>query len=259
MRPRRSGKSETSPRPSLAWLPDWGKRPSRTHGSRPSAACFVSSVAHDLRTPLFSLRGYLDAIATGNGNPRERLDNAREKARQIDRLVTSLFDYATADIDQDPRLQTTDLADGDRATRPPRSSSQLARASVELRITGHTDSPVTIDRDGFARALGNVIDNALHHSPPGGAVDVTHGEDAGGPFVHVVDDGPGIPPDLLPHIFEPLVRADNARNSHTGGTGLGLAIATRLLQRQDGTICAANAEGRGATFTIRVPRARTPG
>ena len=70
----------------------------------------VSSIAHDLRTPLFSLRGYLDAIATGIGNPRERLDRARAKAGQIDRLVTSLFDYARAEIDAPPRLQTTDLA-----------------------------------------------------------------------------------------------------------------------------------------------------
>jgi signal transduction histidine kinase len=211
----------------------------------------VSSIAHDLRTPLFSLRGYLDAIATGIGNPRERLDRAREKAHQIDRLVTSLFDYARAEIDERPRLQTTDLAE---AVTKATAGFELAadQRGVELRVAGRTGSPVTIDRDGFERALANVLDNALQHTPPGGTIDITCGEDTDGAFVQVVDDGPGIAPDLLPHIFEPMVRANS--NGRTGGTGLGLTIAVRLLANQGGTIHAANAPGHGAILTLRLPR-----
>ena len=111
-----------------------------------------------------------------------------------------------------------------------------------------------LDRDGFARALSNIIDNALHHTPPGGAIDITYGQDTDGVFVQVVDDGPGIPADLLPHIFEPLVRADHVRNNHKSGTGLGLTIATRLLQNQGGSIHAANTQDRGAILTLRLPR-----
>ncbi len=211
----------------------------------------VSSIAHDLRTPLFSLRGYLDAIDAGIGNPQERLDRVREKADEIDRLVTSLFDYATADLDQHPRLRETNLAEA--ITDTTRAFELAAQEhKVELRITGCADSPVMIDRDAFARALGNVLDNALHYSPPGSAVEIVHGEDANGVFVKVIDDGPGIPPDLLPHIFEPLVRADDARNGRPTGTGLGLSIASRLLQNQGATIDAANTPGRGATFTLRL-------
>ena len=92
---------------------------------------------------------------------------------------------------------------------------------------------MTIDRDGFERALANVLDNALRHTPPGGTIDITCGEDTDGAFVEVVDDGPGIAADLLPHIFEPMVRANS--NGRTGGTGLGLTIAARLLQNQGGT------------------------
>lgn len=218
----------------------------------------VSSIAHDLRTPLFSLRGYLDAIATGLGNPHERLDRAREKAHQIDRLVTSLFDYALAEIDERPRLQTTDLAD---AVIDATAAFELAADArgVELRVAGCTGSPVTIDRDGFERALANILDNALRHTPLGGAIDVTCGEDADGAFVRIVDGGPGIPPDLLPRVFEPMVRADSSRNGRTGGAGLGLSIAARLLRNQGGTIQAANAPGHGATFTLRVPRTSTHG
>jgi signal transduction histidine kinase len=211
----------------------------------------VSSIAHDLRTPLFSLRGYLDAIAAGIGNPQERLDRARAKAQQIDRLVTGLFDYARADIDERPLLHTTDLA---AAVIDATAAFELAAGErgVKLQVTAHTRPSVAIDRDGFERALANVLDNALRHSPRGGTVDVACGEDGAHAFVRVIDDGPGIAPDLLPHLFELTARA--ASNSRIEGTGLGLTIAARLLRNQGGTIDAANTPPRGATFTIRLPR-----
>ena len=81
---------------------------------------------------------------------------------------------------------------------------------------------MTIDRDGFDRALANVIDNALQHAPPGSAIDITCGEDTDGAYVQVIDDGPGIPTDLLPRVFEPMVRADSIRNSRADGAGLDL-------------------------------------
>jgi len=113
---------------------------------------------------------------------------------------------------------------------------------------------VRIDRDDFERALANVIDNALRHTPPGGTVEVTCGEDAANAFVRVVDDGPGIPSDLLPSVFEPMARANSHRNSRADGAGLGLTIAARLLGNQGGTIDAANAPPRGAILTLRLPR-----
>jgi hypothetical protein len=191
----------------------------------------VSSIAHDLRTPLFALRGYLDAIATGIGDPGQRLEQAQVKAQQIDRLITGLFDYARADFDKRPRLQTTDLAD---AVTDETAAFELAadERGVKLQVTAHTGHSVRIDPDGYERALANVIDNALRHTPPGGTVEVTCGEDADNAFVRVVDNGPGIPPDILPGVVEPTVRADSARNSRDDGAGLGLAIATRLLRNK---------------------------
>jgi two-component system sensor histidine kinase BaeS len=112
---------------------------------------------------------------------------------------------------------------------------------------------VTIDRDAFERALANVLDNALRYTPRGGSIDVTCGEDTDGAFVRIVDDGPGIPPDLLPRVFEPMVRADSSQHGRTGSIGLGLTIAARLLRNQGGTIHAANTPGHGATFTLRLP------
>ena len=214
---------------------------------------FVSAIAHDLRTPLFTLRGYLDAIATGLGDPRERLEQAQAKAQQIDRLVAGLFDYARADFGLRPTLQTTDLAD---ALIGATAAFDLAagECGVKLQVSAHPGHPVRIDRDGFERALANVIDNALRHTPPGGTIEITGGEDAAGAFVRVLDDGPGIPPGLLSSVFEPTVRAGRARNGSTGGAGLGLTIAARLLRDQGGTIDAANAPPRGAILTLRLPR-----
>ncbi len=211
----------------------------------------VSSIAHDLRTPLFALRGYLDAIAAGIGNPRERLDRARAKAEQIDRLVTGLFGYARADIDERPRLHSTDLAE---TVIDAAAAFELAAGErgVKLHVTARTRPWVRIDRDGFERALANILDNALRHTPSGGSVDVACGEDADHAFVRVTDDGPGIAPDLLPHLFE--LTARTASNTRIDGAGLGLTIATRLLRNQGGTIDAANAPPRGAILTIWLPR-----
>jgi signal transduction histidine kinase len=208
----------------------------------------VSSIAHDLRTPLFSLRGYLDAIAAGIGDPEVRLDQARAKAELIDRLVTGLFDYTRAQVDARPQLQRADLAD---AVTGAATGFELAAGEheVELRVDARAGTTVRIDPDAFERALGNVIDNALRHTPRGGAIDVTTGEEAGSAYIRVVDDGPGIAPELLPRVFEP-----NA-GSRSGGAGLGLTIAARLLRDQGGTIQAANAPGRGAILTLRLPAA----
>jgi signal transduction histidine kinase len=112
---------------------------------------------------------------------------------------------------------------------------------------------VTIDRDGFERAL----DNALRYTPQGSTVQITCGQDTDNAFVRVADDGPGIPPDILLNVFEPMVRADSARSSRADGAGLGLTIAARLLQNQGGTIHAANAHPHGAVVTLRLPRSVT--
>jgi signal transduction histidine kinase len=212
----------------------------------------VSSIAHDLRTPLFSLRAYLDAIAAGIGDPHERLEQARSKAGQIDRLVTSLFDYARADIDRRPQPQATDLVAtvNDTAAALDRTARE---SGVSLRVAALASPTVTINRAALERALTSVLDNALRHTPRGGAVDVTCGEDPAGAFIEVVDDGPGIAADLLPDLFEPILRRGGAGNGRAYGAGLGLAIAARLLRNEGGAIAATNVPDRGASLTLRIP------
>ena len=216
----------------------------------------VSSIAHDLRTPLFSLRGYLDAIEAGIGDPAERLSRARAKAEQIDRLVSELFDYARADLRSQPILHIEDI--GDAVAETCMSYTAVANEkAVRLEVRTRSGEEAPIDHDDFQRALANVIDNAVRHTPSGGAVTVDCATDGDHVVVTVTDDGHGIPPELLADLFQPVVRPDSRRPSRADGhvnLGLGLTIAARLLANQGGTIDAANARPRGAVFTLRLPR-----
>jgi signal transduction histidine kinase len=110
----------------------------------------------------------------------------------------------------------------DRPDRPVAAGSLaefLDRRDVRLHVRAHAGVSVRIDRDSFQRALSNVIDNAVRYTPPGGTMEVTCGEDGDGIFVRVGYDGPGIAPDLLASVFEPIFRADLARHNHTDGPG----------------------------------------
>jgi signal transduction histidine kinase len=200
----------------------------------------ISATAHDLRTPLFALRGYLEAIATGVGPAEQQLDKARTKATQLERLVASLFAHARAELGEPARLITVDLT---------AAVHDAAYGYERIRITGRP-VPAVIDPDRFERVVANVLDNALRHSPPGATVDVTVDLDASAAVVRIADRGPSIPVDLLPRIFEPMVYADRP---HPRGAGLGLAIAAHLLESQTGTISAENRVDGGAVFTIRLP------
>jgi signal transduction histidine kinase len=212
------------------------------HDSRTDAQrrFLVSATAHDLRTPLFILRGHLDAIATGIGAADQHLDKARAKATQLDRLIADLFTHARAELGEPPHLTTVDLLD---------AVHQAADEYPRIRIAGQP-IPVIIDSDRFQRVLTNLLDNAVRHSPPDATIDITVGRDDTAATVHIADHGPGIPNDLLPHLFEPIMRDDRP---HPRGTGLGLTIAAHLLQTQNGTIHAANQDRGGALFTIRLP------
>ena len=102
--------------------------------------------------------------------------------------------------------------------------------------------------------LGNLLDNALEHTPKGGTATVRVEEDVERVKVIVTGTGPGIPPDLLPHVFDRLSRADPSRSPGSGGRGLGLTIARGLARAHGGDISAENLDQGGVSFTITIPR-----
>jgi signal transduction histidine kinase len=226
-----------------------GERDARIEEAR---RFLVTAVAHDLRTPLFSLRGYLEAIARGIGDADEYLPRAQAKAAQLDRLVGSFFAYARDEyLDEAPLLRDADLGEVVRATLAGFEPAMLERG-VTYRATGDDGVLALFDRDRLERVLGNLFDNAVRYSPAGGTIEATWEVRDGFAYVTIADDGPGIAADDLPRIFEPAFRSDDSRNSHTGGAGLGLTIARRLTEVQGGTVDAANRGEGGAIFTVRL-------
>ena len=106
--------------------------------------------------------------------------------------------------------------------------------------------------------MENLLDNALRHTPSGGSVRVAWREEGERAVFSVSDTGPGIPPEDLPHLFEPLFRGEASRNRRTGGAGLGLTIARRILRAHGGELSAANRRSGGAVFTGALPRGDRP-
>ena len=213
----------------------------------------VTGVAHDLRTPLFALRGHLQAIRAGLGDPALHLERAEARADALERLIGNLFAYTRDDFAQPvPQLEAVPIAEVlDEVATGLEHTAHLRNASLEL--VGDDTIQVVADRDRLKRALTNVLDNALRYSPSGAPIHVSWTEtDESTVELNIRDHGPGVDPDLLPHIFEPGIRGPAERGDKEAGSGLGLAIASRLLEHQGATITASN--GAGATFHITLRR-----
>jgi signal transduction histidine kinase len=217
---------------------------------------FVSAIAHDLRTPLFSLRGYLEGLEEGIAATPEKVAEyvriSREKADVLERLISDLFAYARIEY-LEQTLQRTPLELGAVLSRVVEGRSREAAVTgVKMSLVGSSRlCMVQGDSQLLQRAVENVLDNALRHT--GGTVEVEWHAGEGAATFTISDDGPGIGARDLPHVFEPMYRADPSRSSETGGAGLGLAIARRIMRAHGGDLTAANGAGGGAMFTGHIP------
>jgi signal transduction histidine kinase len=246
---------------------------------------FVGAIAHDLRTPLFALRGSLVGLEQGLADSPEKaawyIDVCRLKADQLDRLVNDLFAYTKADyLEQTLHREQIEL--GALLTRVTDDARPRATAADIKIVRAGPDTGCMIEGDMhlLERAIDNLLDNALRHTPEGGTITVRweredrrqqsagadvlpSGNEAAPPAARcdftVADTGPGIAARDLPHLFEPLYRAEDSRNRETGGAGLGLTIARRILRAHGGDLTAANGSSGGAEFSGWLPlSAATP-
>lgn len=217
----------------------------------------IGAVVHDLRTPLFSLRGYLAGLESGVADTPEKQRHyftvAQEKADALERLISDLFDYTRLEyLEETPvreRLELDELLE----TLVDGMSPQAVAKGVTMHVDVAPECPVAGDRHLLTRAIENLLDNALRHTPSGSTVVTTCLRSGDHVVFSVRDTGPGIPEADLPHLFAPLFRGETSRNRRTGGAGLGLTIARRIIRAHGGELEAANAPEGGAVFNGRLP------
>ncbi|RME08611.1 MAG: HAMP domain-containing protein, partial [Anaerolineae bacterium] len=217
----------------------------------------TADIAHDLRTPLTVLSGYLESMADGVLQPTpERLEAMLQEVRRLHRLVADLRTLSLADAGA-LRLQKTPLDPAELLAQAVSAYQPLA-AQQNIHLSGQAaDNIPTIHADGdrLLQVLDNLVSNALRHTPPGGQVWCTakagEGNDRRSVIFSVRDTGEGIAPQDLPHIFERLYRADKARSE--GQSGLGLAIARSLVEAHGGRIWAESTPGMGSAFFFAIP------
>jgi len=220
----------------------------------------TADIAHELRNPLAVQRANLEALQDGIYPPTpENLTPILEQNQLLTRLVEDLRTLALADsgelkLEQHP----TNLP---RLVRRvvERFMTQANTNQIHLEVVSGAAMPaLLLDAGRVEQIIGNLLSNALRHTPPGGQIEVKIDlqDSAQRPttvLVSVHDSGAGIPAEALAHIFERFYRADRSRSRSQGGTGLGLAIARRLAEALDGHLAAANHPDGGAVFTLYLP------
>jgi two-component system, OmpR family, heavy metal sensor histidine kinase CusS len=221
---------------------------------------FSADIAHDLRTPVNNIRGEAEvalARARNIDEYRDVLESCLEEAVRLSDLVGDLLFLARAESPlthlRRERVNVAELLDTVREYY----EASAAEGSVSLTAAA-ADEPVIaeLDRTLLQRAVGNLVSNALAHTPAGGAVVLRSNTDSSTIRIAVSDTGVGIPAEALPRVFDRFFRVDSSRSQASGGTGLGLAIVQSIALLHGGNVKISSQPGRGTTVTLHMPVSR---
>ena len=212
----------------------------------------TANVSHDLRTPLTTVLGTLEAIRSGTlpATPA-RIAAAHDEALRLGRLVDDLHTLALADVAELPLRVEAIRPEEVLAHVAQAFEAEAVAAGVALSLAAAPTPAVCADRDRLVQVLGNLVANAIRHTPPGGRVTLGAHREGETVALSVADTGEGIPADVLPTVFERSVRADASRAG--GGAGLGLSIVRSLAVAMGGTVHARSVPRSGTTMTLRLP------
>lgn len=215
----------------------------------------TADIAHELRTPLTVLQGTLEAMLDEiYPTDRENLESALIQTRTLARLIEDLRILALADAGKlqlardSVNLQA--FLKGIVEAYQPAAQEQGVALALETRTALPT---VFADRDRLAQVMGNLLTNSLHYVPRGGSIRVEALREGTETVISVIDDGPGVSPDQLPHLFERFWRGDPGRRQATGGSGLGLSIARHIVEAHGGRMWAEETPGGGLTVRYALP------
>ena len=224
---------------------------------------FVANASHELRTPLTSIRGFVEALEDGAmeeaATGRRFLEKIRLHADRMAGLVSDLLELSRLESGERPPAWEP-VAPAEVAEDVAASLAGAAeRKGVALDRADHGAPTVVSDADRLRRIVENIVENAVKYTPAGGRVEITTRPAAdGGAEVVVADDGPGIPPEHVPRIFERFYRVDKARSRELGGTGLGLSIVKHLAEGMGASVSVDSQPGRGTRFTVTLPTQERP-
>jgi two-component system OmpR family sensor kinase len=217
---------------------------------------FVSDVSHELRSPLTGIRLAAETLLDGDIEPADEKRFLATIIRESDRLTGLANDLL--------ELQRIEGATGELPLARV-DFTQAAKLAVEANEPLAMERGVTVtvegassmvlgSRDRLQQVVGNLVDNAVRHTPSGKKVTVSLSDEGGQAVLRVVDEGPGIPPADLSNLFQRFYRSQYSRDRASGGAGLGLSIVKAIVTSHRGTIEAANRPEGGASFTVRLPR-----
>jgi two-component system phosphate regulon sensor histidine kinase PhoR len=219
---------------------------------------FVANVSHELKTPLTSIRGYVETLLEGGLEDTENnlrfLKKIDVHVNRLAALITDLLSLSRIEsgeaFNQRLRLNLTDVLLGAYQRLAPEAQER----ALDMRVDAGPE-PIYIlgDLEALRQILDNLIDNAIKYNKPGGLVELGIARDGNRARITVRDTGVGIPKADLPRIFERFYRVEKARSREVGGTGLGLSIVKHLVQALDGEIHVLSEEGIGTTFTVWFP------
>ena len=223
------------------------------HSTEQRRIRLISEVAHELRTPLSTIEGYIEGLLDGVFQPTEEIYAASgREVRRLKRLADDLSELSRAEEGTQPlTLESVDLVS--LANLVAGNLETQARAKgIDLTVAGpSTPIILDIDRDRITQVLTNIVGNALTYTDPGGRITVAIRTRASSAIVEVADTGRGLTADQLSAVFERFYRANH---TGPGGSGIGLTIALAITRRHGGDITAASpGPGEGSTFTVTLP------
>ena len=222
---------------------------------------FTADAAHELRTPLAVIRNEAEVALrhprTGEEYGRV-LENLLEETVRLSQMADQLLFLCRQDAGLNPQVRDDVPLDGLLRDVVENMRLVAQEKGVSLTLAENPACRVRGDENQLRRVFYNLIDNAIKYTGTGGTVTATSRMDADGVGVAVADSGIGIPAEHLPHIFDRFYRVDPARTGETSGAGLGLSICQSAVRAAGGTITVASIEGRGSTFTVRLPVAASP-
>ena len=234
---------------------------SRLEDAINSSKQFVADASHELRTPLAVLRGELENLAQDaqlKPQTRETLGSSLEEVDRLAEIVEGLLALSRLDTGE----ARAEWVRFDLAALVATTADQMSLLAEDKHITVVCDSSERVmiegDQARLKQVVVNLLDNAIKYTPNGGRIKLKIAQEEGNAVLDVADDGIGIPPEALPHVFKRFFRVDGSRSRDQGGAGLGLSIVKSICDAHGARVEVSSTPGQGSRFRIRQPLAAEP-